>query len=646
MATCIAERYELLQQLGRGAMGVVYLALDRRLGRQVAVKLMSTACEMSAELRQRFELEARRAAALNHPNILTVYDSGAAEERPYFVAEYIAGQDLQQLLYGSSRLPLTELLRIFLEVCDGLAYAHGHGVVHRDLKPGNIRVTQAGHAKIMDFGIARLVGDASTQLTAAGMVLGTPEYLSPEGIMGAPVDHRADIFAMGVLLYEMLTGRRAFERSSAGAVMLQILQEDVDFDCAPLPRLPRPLNDALRRALNKDPEQRIQNAEELAAYVRAGQQALDQAGAAGLERPQTSAATRLASAASSAQTVRVRSEPQLRRPREPAAAPAPAPSSGPASRHTLTIPLPSLEFLLQRKVTLGLAALIAVAAAVALAFRLARAPSPQDGIESVAAAAAGAVPPEPSAALPEPVPVGEPELGSGSRSHDPPPLRSAPGRPALPKPEPKPPPPNQPPRIVELSIDPAWAGAPIKAGAVLSLALTYHDPEGRACRIQWSAPQGGRLLAQDTTATLDTSGLAAEAAQTISVIVSVTDPAGAAASRTETFTITPAFEPRAYLVGHDHSDLKFWSTQCEGELRIGREALEYASGKHVLSVTDPARLAVQPWKDGGVEIVDRGAGKAWHFTPVAGAALEPGALFEAVRSWLRYRQERMAEANS
>ena len=644
MASKVGDRYELLHQIGRGAMGVVYLAHDQRLDRQVAVKLMSVTCELNDELRQRFELEARRVAALAHPNILTVFDSGEEENRPYFVTEYIEGQDLQELLHGPSQPPLTDLLPLYLEVCDGLFYAHGKGVVHRDLKPSNIRITLTSHAKIMDFGIARLVGQANTQMTAAGMILGTPEYLSPEAIMGQPVDHRADIFAMGVLLYENLTRRRAFERSSAGAVMLKILQEEVDYEVEPLPTLPAPLLEALRRSLVKDPSQRIATAAELAGLVHRGLGEL-QGVELGSWRPRSGSQIGQSLSVGDLATVELGSSGRALGSGATPPTPA-AKGSGTGSRRTLTIPIPSWDVVMQHRGLIGAGAgVVVLAAALLMLFLPNREPAPATGPET-APASAGGTEAAAVAAAPAPVPPGA--LGSkagapkpGKRVAEPGPVvkgggqqvaAKGPAKPAAAKPAPVT---NQRPEILELVASPA--DGPIQAGTALKLEVRYRDPDGDQCQVVWRAPQGGRLTGEGPKATLDTGGLATTEAQVVSVTVSVIDGAGAVATMSKHFNVEPAFSPRNFLVEHDHADIKFWSTKCQGRLEIQRDGVHFSSGKHVLSVADPGRLQVQRWKD-GVEIVDRGDGKVWHFKPAAGTPFDPTELINKLGEWTRYKQ--------
>ena len=269
MSELIAGRYELVKQLGRGAMGVVFLANDRRLSRQVAVKVLTSAGELEEEIRRLFEQEARRAAALSHPHIITVHDAGEDESCPYIVMELLEGHDLRDLLQSKNPPPLTQLFEWYAQVCDGLAYAHRQGVVHRDLKPGNIRITLDGQAKIVDFGIARVTsGKEGQHRTGAGVVVGTAEYMSPEGILGKQVDHRADIFSMGVILYELITHHRPFEAPSVGEVMSRIVKDQPNLSLDPLPRMPDCVHEALTNALAKAPEQRYQSVGPLAHQVR------------------------------------------------------------------------------------------------------------------------------------------------------------------------------------------------------------------------------------------------------------------------------------------------------------------------------------------------------------------------------------------
>src|SRR5262245_31756383 len=231
----IIGAYKILSLLGRGGMGVVYRARDERLRRDVAIKVLPASFAHDADRLRRFEQEAHATSALNHPNILTVHDLGIHDGSPYIVAELLEGEELRaQLEQGA--LPVRRALEYAQQIAQGLAAAHEKGIVHRDLKPENLFVTKDGRVKILDFGLAKLkppgVGavdtDAPTQkkITDPGTVMGTVGYMSPEQVRGQEADHRADIFAFGVILYEMLSGRRTFTGDSAADVMSAILKEE------------------------------------------------------------------------------------------------------------------------------------------------------------------------------------------------------------------------------------------------------------------------------------------------------------------------------------------------------------------------------------------------------------------------------------
>jgi serine/threonine protein kinase len=222
-------RYRLVRILGRGAMGVVYEARDERLGRTVAIKTVlrshldneSTAQDYAA----RFVREAQAAARLSHPNIVTVYDFGEHDDLSYIVMEFVSGRELAELFRSGHRFTLPQALQIMAELLDALAYAHAQGVVHRDVKPANVLVDQAGHVKLADFGVAR-ISSGGQDRTMPGTMVGTPNYMSPEQILGQPVGSRTDIFAAGVVLYQFLTGRQPFEGAGMFVVQRRILQEE------------------------------------------------------------------------------------------------------------------------------------------------------------------------------------------------------------------------------------------------------------------------------------------------------------------------------------------------------------------------------------------------------------------------------------
>jgi len=270
-------RYEILAELGRGGMGVVYQAHDPTINRLVAIKTVSVAAlegDEEAEYRERFFREAQAAGRLSHPRIVTIFDVGeeGTTRSPYIVMEYVAGQSLKKMLSAAPQgLPCDTALRLIEELADALGYAHGQGVVHRDIKPANIIVTEDGHAKITDFGIAKM--DLTTA-TNAGELLGTPAYMSPEQLRGAAVDGRSDLFSLGVVLYALLTGHRPFQGDGNSTVQFKVIHR------APLPAatyniaLPLQVDAILSRAMAKDPSQRYQTGAEMAASVRQVRQQL------------------------------------------------------------------------------------------------------------------------------------------------------------------------------------------------------------------------------------------------------------------------------------------------------------------------------------------------------------------------------------
>ena len=214
------SRYEIKHRIGRGGMGDLYLALDPNTNRLVALKLLNATLD-SAELRERFAREARALAALNHPNIVNIYDTGEFEDSPFIVMEYVRGETLAELIKRRAPLSVAQRIKLIEELCAGLAQAHEAGIIHRDIKPANLMVDQQGRLKILDFGIARVAEGNKTRvgpLTQVNMQIGTPGYMSPEQIEGGEVDHRSDIFAVGAVCYELL----AYDEAFAGANTRQI----------------------------------------------------------------------------------------------------------------------------------------------------------------------------------------------------------------------------------------------------------------------------------------------------------------------------------------------------------------------------------------------------------------------------------------
>ncbi len=276
--------YRIISVLGKGGMGEVYLAEDVRLGRKVALKLLPSSFTNDSERLRRFEREARAASALNHPNILTIYEVGSADGRQFIATEYVEGETLRQRQVHSS-LKVIELLELAIQVTSALAAAHQAGIVHRDIKPENIMLRTDGYAKVVDFGLAKLTETAnaisgasgSTMLmmeTDAGVVMGTTAYMSPEQTRGLQLDARTDIWSLGVVLYEVLSGRPPFKGETPSDMIVAIL----DRDPAPLqtsPVLPSELDWIVRKALQKDREERYQTARELVGDLRRLKQQLD-----------------------------------------------------------------------------------------------------------------------------------------------------------------------------------------------------------------------------------------------------------------------------------------------------------------------------------------------------------------------------------
>jgi len=267
--------YRILEKIGAGSMGEVYLAEDTRLGRKVAVKALPSEFAADSERLVRFEREARAAAALNHPHIAAVYDVGCIDETHFIVQEHMEGQTLGALLAGGG-LPLNRILELSMEIAEALAAAHAAAIVHRDLKPENIFVLKDGHAKILDFGLAKhlerpqslsAADSTLSQLpTTAGQLLGTPGYMAPEQVQGQSVDHRADVFAFGCILYAMTTGKSPFEASSAIESLHQILHDEPT--TIQYLHLPAELERIIEKCLAKDPVERYQHAADLVVDLR------------------------------------------------------------------------------------------------------------------------------------------------------------------------------------------------------------------------------------------------------------------------------------------------------------------------------------------------------------------------------------------
>ena len=277
------QQYQLLEKLGAGGMGEIYKALDTRLNRTVAIKVLPSAKSGDPERRRRFLQEAQAASGLNHPSIITIHDVISEGDTEFMVMEYVHGKTLNDLIpKGGLRVPL--LIKYALQMADALSTAHAVGIVHRDLKPANAMVTDSGLVKVLDFGLAKLTdqgpvpdsGDDRTRtmanvapLTVEGSILGTVSYMSPEQAQGKKVDTRSDIFSFGAVLYEMATGVRAFEGESSLSTLSSILRDQARPMSEVAPDVPPQLESVIQRCLRKMPEDRWQSMKEVQAALSA-----------------------------------------------------------------------------------------------------------------------------------------------------------------------------------------------------------------------------------------------------------------------------------------------------------------------------------------------------------------------------------------
>ncbi len=284
-------RYEILAELGKGAMGVVYRALDPMLGRTVAVKTINMALEQDemAEYEARFHQEAKAAGGLNHPNIVTIYDIGKSGNVAYMAMELLEGDELRSLVAPGKPLPVALAIDIAAQIAEGLGYAHEHDIVHRDVKPANIMIVRGELVKIMDFGIARM---RSTNVrTQTGVVLGSPKYMSPEQVVGKRAEARSDIFSLGVILYEMVTGKTPFTGEDVSSIMFQILNFAPPPPSTLNPEAPEMLDFITAKALAKSPADRYADAREMARDLRECRGRRGAAGPAVTTRPPRPAQT-------------------------------------------------------------------------------------------------------------------------------------------------------------------------------------------------------------------------------------------------------------------------------------------------------------------------------------------------------------------
>src|SRR6267378_889664 len=284
--------YEIVAPLGSGGMGEVYRARDTRLDRIVAVKILPSHLSDNSTLRQRFEQEAKAISSLNHPHICILHDVGHQDGTDFLVMEYLEGETLAKLL-EKGPLPLAQVLKYGVEIADALDKAHRQGIIHRDLKPGNIMLTKSG-AKLLDLGLAKAAlplaagvtrtaaVTRTTPVTQRGTIVGTFQYMSPEQVEGKEVDGRSDIFSFGAVLYEMLTGRRAFQGKSNLSVASAVLEKDPEPISTVQPMTPPALDRAIRRCLAKDPEDRWQTARDLELELKWIAEAGSQMGASAL----------------------------------------------------------------------------------------------------------------------------------------------------------------------------------------------------------------------------------------------------------------------------------------------------------------------------------------------------------------------------
>ena len=263
----LSERYELGETLGFGGMSEVHLARDIRLSRDVAIKVLRQDLARDPTFYERFKREAQNAAALNHPAIVAVYDTGEAETPegplPYIVMEYVEGDTLRDIVRGEGPMPLRRAMEVIADVCSALDFSHRNGIIHRDIKPANIMINRAGAVKVMDFGIARAIADAANPMTQTSAVIGTAQYLSPEQAQAIGVDARSDVYSLGCVLFEILTGRPPFVGDSPIAVAYQHVREEPPVPSTVNPNITTELDSVILEALSKNPDNRYQSAAEM-----------------------------------------------------------------------------------------------------------------------------------------------------------------------------------------------------------------------------------------------------------------------------------------------------------------------------------------------------------------------------------------------
>lgn len=382
----IVGNYRIVEKVGEGGMGAVYRAVDVMLDREVAIKAIRPDLSREPQIVERFRSEAKILARVSHPAIATIYSFFYEHEELFLAMEFVRGRSLSKVLETEGAIPWTRAVPLFRSALDGIAAAHREGIVHRDLKPDNLMLTEGGRLKVMDFGIARMAG--STHLTRTGLLVGTLRYMAPEQIKGEEVDRRTDVYALGVVLYQMLTGRVPFEGASDFAILKAQIEDPPVPPGTHVPDLPGWLERAVLRALEKDPAQRFQTVEELDDALTRGEP------------------TRLGAPAP---TVPLDNDPTVYLPKAPTplpAVPPPPPPPAQSSYHPVELRRPG-----RGKAVLGIAAVLFVLAVSASLFLFSRREAPEETAEPQAApvqtSTAVAQPSAAEPAAPEPEPAAQ-----------------------------------------------------------------------------------------------------------------------------------------------------------------------------------------------------------------------------------------------
>jgi serine/threonine protein kinase len=261
ISSALENRFQILQELGRGGMGIVFLALDKQLKENVAIKVLSPFLSNDSESLERMRREVTAARKITHTNVIKIYDIAEANGLHYITMEYFPGENLRQLIMRKGPLSLQEGLQFAFQICDGLEAAHAQGIIHRDLKSQNVILNDRGHAKIIDLGLART--NQLDGMTATGLIMGTPEYMSPEQVMGRRTDERSDLYSLGIILYEMFAGRVPFKGDSPISIGFQHVKESIASLKTVQPDVPEHLSAIVDRLLQKDPAHRFQSVREL-----------------------------------------------------------------------------------------------------------------------------------------------------------------------------------------------------------------------------------------------------------------------------------------------------------------------------------------------------------------------------------------------